>query len=146
MPQGEIQSVEASCFVHATEDEEKVMRLVGRLLGAEDGPAEEVLEGHFGNVIVHLTWHLTGEAAGSAFRRLLEAIGQEGREAVLVDLSAHTDDHGALYLRLNKQALLRGAAVFTSSDPIRVRVKPRSFLMKGNPDQFYRRFLEARTR
>jgi RNA binding exosome subunit len=146
LPQGEIQSVEASCFVHATEDEVRLKDLLGEFLGAEEGPSEERLEGHYGNVIVHLTWHLTGEAAGRVFGRLVEAMGDEGRKVVLADLGAHTDEHGALYVRLNKQALFRGQTVFSSSDPVRVRVKPRSFLMKGDPQRFYRRFLEERSR
>ena len=144
MARREIQSVEVSCFVHATEDEAKVKDGIVRALGVEDGPSEETLEGHFGNPIVHLVWHATGEAAWAAFTRLVEFIGDGGRKEVLGGLEGNTDEHGALYLRLNKQALVRGTALFSSSDPVRVRVKPRRFMMKGSPEKFYRELMEPK--
>jgi RNA binding exosome subunit len=141
--QREIQSVEVSCFMHATEDDAKVKKSIRGLLATEEEPTEEVLEGHYGNKIVHATWHLTGDDAWTAFRGVAEALGKEGREEVLRNLSAHTDEHGALYLRINKQTLVRGTAMLSSSDPVRVRVKPRGFMMKGTPEQFYGRLLES---
>jgi RNA-binding protein len=141
--QKEIQSIEVSCFVHATEDEARVKDAVKAFFRIEKEPTDESLEGHFGNRIVHTTWHLTGEDAWRVFLRLVEVIGKDGRAEVLRDLASLTDDHGALYLRINKQCLMRGTALFSSSDPVRVRVKPRSFMMKGSPAQFYGRLLEA---
>ncbi len=138
MARKEIQAVEISCFVHATEDEVRVRGAVAKALGIEEGPSREPLEGHFGNPIVHLVWHVTGDAAWTAFGRLVEFIGESGREEVLRGLEDQTDEHGALYLRLDKQALLRGVALFSSSDPVRVRVKPRKFMIKGSPGQYYR--------
>jgi RNA binding exosome subunit len=143
--QREIQSVEVSCFVHATEDEVKVKNSISAFLGIEEEPTEEILEGHFGNRIIHARWHLTGEVAWNAFRRVVERLGKDGRAEVLRDLAAHTDEHGALYLRINKQSLIRGTTILASSDPVRVRVKPRGFMMKGSPEQFYGRLLESIT-
>jgi RNA binding exosome subunit len=141
--QREIQSVEVSCFVHATEDEKKVKDSIMGFLNIEGEPTEEMLEGHFGNRIIHASWHLTGDDAWLVFRRLVEAIGKDGRAEVLRDLTARTDAHGALYLRVSRQSLIRGAALLSASDPVRVRVKPRGFMMKGNPEQFYGRLLES---
>lgn len=143
MAQREIQSVEVSCFVHATEDEKKVKDSIMGFLNIEGEPTEEMLEGHFGNRIIHASWHLTGDDAWLVFRRLVEAIGKDGRAEVLRDLTARTDAHGALYLRVSRQSLIRGAALLSASDPVRVRVKPRGFMMKGNPEQFYGRLLES---
>ena len=141
LPQHEIQSVEVSCFVHATEDGAKVKSAVVRALGVGEGPSEEPLEGHFGNPIIHLVWHASGDAAWTVFGRLVEFMGEGGRNEVLGGLERQTDEHGALYLRLDKQALVRGAALFSSSDPIRVRVKPRRFMMKGSTEQFYQKLM-----
>jgi RNA binding exosome subunit len=141
--QREIQSVEVSCFVHATEDEKKVKDSIMGFLNIEGEPTEEMLEGHFGNRIIHASWHLTGDDAWLVFRRLVEALGKDGRAEVLRDLTARTDAHGALYLRVSRQSLIRGAALLSASDPVRVRVKPRGFMMKGNPEQFYGRLLES---
>jgi RNA-binding protein len=138
LAQHEIQSVEVSCFLHATEDEAKVRNAVVNALGVEEGPSEETLEGHFGNPILHLVWHATGDAAWTVFRRLVEFIGESGKKEVLGALEGNTDEHGTLYLRLDKQALVRGTALFSSSEPVRVRVKPRRFMMRGSPEQFYR--------
>ena len=142
MSHREIQSVEASCFVHATEDRGKVEEAVKKLLGVEVGPSSETLEGHFGNEIVHLDWHLTGEDAWTAFSRLVRGLDAEVRSSILDDLAANTDEHGALYLRIKKQSVITGSLLMSSSDPLRVRVKPRRFMMKGGPGQFYRTLIE----
>jgi RNA binding exosome subunit len=139
----EIQSVEVSCFVHATEDEDKVKEAIKGFLGIFDDPLEELLEGHFGNRIIRTTWHLTGDEAWKAFSSITTSIGTEGRAQIVKELSASVDSHGALYLRLSKQSIIRKSALISSSDPVRIRVKPRGFMMKGDPKQFYSRLLEA---
>ncbi len=54
------------------------------------------------------------------------------------------DEHNALYIRLSKQVLvMRGSAVLASSDPIRVKVKPRSYMVKRDPEGFYARLFEV---
>ncbi len=112
------------------------------VLDIKSDQVEEMLEGHFGNKIVRVTWHLTGEDAWQTFRRLANLLGDEGRTTLLRDLSAQTDEHGALYIRLNKQSLVRGSLLLSSSDPVRVRIKPRGFMMRGRPEDFYSRLLE----
>jgi RNA binding exosome subunit len=141
--QREIQSVEVSCIIHGTEDENRVKGSIRRFLRLTMEPTEEVLEGHFGNRIIRASWHLTGEDAWVAFRRLVEVIGSDGRSQVLGDLREHTDEHGALYIRISKQSLIRESALLSSSDPVRVRVKPRGFMMKGSPEEFYGRLMES---
>lgn len=143
MARKEIQAVEVSCFIHATEDEDKVKSSIQSLLDINPEPAEETLEGHFGNGILRVVWHLTGDDAWLTFRRLVDLLGEEGRAALLGELPALTDEHGALYIRLSKQSLVRGKPLLSSSDPVRVRVKPRGFMMKGRPEEFYARLLEA---
>jgi RNA binding exosome subunit len=141
--QREIQALEVSCFVQATEDEEKVRGAITRTLAIQQTPEQEDLEGHFGNSIVHLKWHLTGEQAWTSFQTLISLLGADGRKEIMRELRAYLDDHGALYIRLNKQTLVSGVASFSSSDPIRIRVKPRNFMMKGPPGQFYERIMES---
>jgi len=67
---GPIQSVEVSYFVHATEDPQKIAAAVESVFGFVGAPATEELEGHFGNAILTVNHHLTGEDAGSAFASL----------------------------------------------------------------------------
>ena len=60
------------------------------------------------------------------------------------DLGAVIDEHNALYMRLSKQVLvMSGSAVLASSDPIRVKVKPRSHIVKRDPVAFYARLFEG---
>ena len=143
MTQREIQSVEVSCFVQSTEDEDKVRANVQRYLGLEQSPEEEALEGHFGNRILHVRWHLTGEEAWNCFMTLISLLGDDGRTRLLADLAAHLDEHRALYVRLDKQALMGGAGVISDADPVRIRIKPRSFMMRGPPEAFYGRLMEV---
>jgi RNA binding exosome subunit len=140
--QREIQSVEVSFFIQATEDEERVRGNVGRFLGIAQVPEEDELEGHFGNRILHVRWHLTGEEAWGCFRTLLSVLGGDGRKELLANLAFHLDEHRALYLRLNKQALMDGVGVISDADPVRIRIKPRSFMMRGSPESFYERLME----
>ena len=53
------------------------------------------------------------------------------------------DEHRTLYVRLNKQALMQGEGVLSETDPVRIRVKPRSFLIGSDPEAFYVRLLEG---
>ena len=141
--QREIQALEISCFVQATEDEEKVRRAISTSFGLQQDPETEDLEGYFGNSILDLKWHLTGEQAWTSFRALVSMLGETGRRELLRELGAYLDEHGALYVRLNKQTLISGMATVSSSDPVRIRVKPRHFMMKGPPGQFYERMMEG---
>ena len=63
--------MEISCFVQATEDRAKLLESIARALSISAPPIEEELEGHFGNLIVNLSWHLTGEEAWTSFGSLV---------------------------------------------------------------------------
>lgn len=141
----EIQAVEASCFVHGTEDEKKVEEAVRAFLGVDSQPQVETLEGHFGNRILRFTWHLIGEDAWESFAGIMKRLGDDARAEVLSDLNGHLDEHGALYLRVKKQSLVTGGPLLSFSDPLRVRVKPRRFLMRGSTDSFYRALIQEAT-
>lgn len=139
-----VQSLEVSYFIQMTEDEERVRKAVAQLLGGEFPEERQEAEGHFGNAIVWVRIHLTGDEAETALRLIISRMGPEDRKAVLADLGGTVDEHGALYIRLSKQVLLmKGSAVLASSDPVRVRVKPRSYVMKRDPEGFYTRLFEG---
>lgn len=139
-----VHSVEVSYFIQMTEDEEKVRKAVAQLLGGEFPEERQEAEGHFGNAIVWVRIHLTGDEAEAALRLIISRMEQEDRKSILADLGRMLDEHGALYIRLSKQVLvMRGRVVFASSDPVRVKVKPRSYVMKRDPEGFYTRLFEA---
>jgi RNA binding exosome subunit len=141
---GVIQSLEVTYFIHATEDQEKVKRAVDRLLGRESNPETEPLEGHFGNQIVSARVHLTGEDAETAFGRLVDSLPPRVLDQIVSELESHLDEHSAFFVRFDKQGLVSGSLSLGASDPVRVKVKPRVFLMKGGAVNFYTGLLRRR--
>ena len=139
-----VQSLEVSYFVQMTEDEDKVRRAVAALLGGEAPEERQEAEGHHGNRIVWVRVHLTGDQAEAALRGILSRLGADERKSILGGLRSVLDEHNALYIRLSKQVLvMTGGAVLASSDPIRVKVKPRSYVVKRDPEGFYARLFEG---
>jgi RNA binding exosome subunit len=140
-----VQSLEVSYFIQMTEDGEKVRRAVAAMVGGGDLPEEsQEAQGHHGNKIIWVRVHVTGDEAEAALRQIISRIDPDERRVILGDLGAVVDEHNALYIRLSKQVLvMRGSAVLASSDPIRVKVKPRSYMVKGDPEGFYARLFEG---
>lgn len=138
----ELRSLEVSYFVQATEDEGKIGLGVRRIVGPDAEGVREELEGHFGNGIVLQRFHLVGEEASVAFARLVSMMDAASKEAMLDELGPSLDEHGALYIRLSKQLLIKGVAEGTSSDPVRIKVKPRR-PPKGDLVGYYTRLVEG---
>jgi RNA binding exosome subunit len=140
---GPIQSVEVTYLLHATEDHEKVNLKVSELIMAEEGPEVEEMQGHFGNRISKVRFHLTGEGAARAFEAVVAKLSQGAKSRLVAELGEHVDEHAALFFRLDKQLLMSGNLELGSSDPVRVKVKPRGFMVKGDPRDFYLGLLDG---
>ena len=136
-----IQSLEASYLVHATEDPEKIGGAVARLLALTSEAEAETLEGHYGNQIIRARFRLTGDEASKAFEALVAEMPGDLRNEIVANVGAFIDEHSALFVRLDKQQLVSGKVASGSGDSVRVKVKPRAFLMKGSGAQFYRNLL-----
>ena len=137
-----VQSVEASYFVHATEDPGKIWGAVSRLLGSDAAPEVESLEGHFGNSIAMVRVRAVGPDAESALKRVFASMPEETRREVAESLGTLVDEHSALFLRFDKQLLLQGRLALGSGDPVRVKVKPRLFQVGPRTAGLYMRLLE----
>jgi len=140
---GPIQSVEVTYLVHATEDPDTLRRAVSALLGSSAEPEVEQLEGHFGNTIVKVRLHLTGDEASDAFRSVLQTIPSGLKREILSDIASFLDEHSAFFLRLDKQRLVAGSPALGSGDAVRLKVKPRLFLVKGSAPKFYEQLIEG---
>ena len=138
---GPIQSVEVSYFLHATEDHARVNSAVLQLTAAGAAPEFEEVEGHYGNKIVRARLHLTGDGAAKAIRRIVAGLSDQLKEELSREIEAHLDEHSALFLRLDKQRLFSGSLAMGSGDSVRVKVKPRAFLIRGGAPQFYSKLL-----
>jgi RNA binding exosome subunit len=139
-----IQSVEATYFLHATENPLRVSGAVAKLISPDSEPELEEMEGHFGNKIVRARFHLAGKEAERAFKAVLGAMTPRSKEELTKEFGKLIDEHSALFLRLDKQALIKGSVALGSSDAVRVKVKPRAFLVHGDAAEFFSSFIEGR--
>lgn len=138
---GPIRSLEATYLLHATEDPEKLWEAVAGVLSAGAPPQVDEMEGHYGNQILRVRIHLTGDDAQKGFERIMSRLGGDQRAQLVGDLGSHLDEHSALFLRLDKQRLVRGSVVFGLGDPVRIKVKPRPFLLGHDAVRFYSNLL-----
>lgn len=137
MPRNEIQAVEVSYLVHSTEDLERLVREVAERLKIGTPATVENMEGHFGNKIFRVSHEVVREEASRLLSVLVSGLGKTMASSVLEMIPGIMDDRNAIYLRLDKQELLAGRMALGSRDPVRIKVVPRSFLIKGDPRSFY---------
>jgi RNA binding exosome subunit len=138
---GPIQSLEVSYFVHATEDPDTIASAVSTLLSVDAQPEEEKMEGHFGNPIVRVRHSIIGEDAATALGRIATRLPESTKDKLERGIREFLDEHSALYLRFDKQRLVVGRLEEGTGDPIRVKVKPRGFLLHNGAGEFYSKVL-----
>lgn len=139
---GPIQSFEITYLIHATEDQQKLEGAIAKLLQIEGQPVVERLEGHFGNEILSVRLHVVGEEANLAFKTVVARLPIYLKAGVLANIGAFIDEHSSFFLRLDKQQLVAGNLALGSGDSVRLKVKPRLFLLKGGAAEFYVRQIE----
>ena len=141
---GAIQSLDVSYLLHATEDANKVAAAVRGLVGGEAPFEFEEMEGHFGNSIRKASLRLHGEDATKAFTRLTARMPGELKKSVARDIDRLIDEHSSLYLRFDKQRLVQGEIAAGYDEAIRLKIKPRTFLVHGHARDFFLDQLRAR--
>jgi RNA binding exosome subunit len=134
---GPIQSLEVSYLVHSTEDPAKVNAAISELVPFEGETEVEEMKGHNGNTILRVRVRLIGDNATGAFARISQRLGEGLKKDLGRTISEHVDEHSALFLRLDKQKLVSGELSFADSDAVRIKVKPRPFLLRGTAPEFY---------
>lgn len=114
-------------FVHATEDPNKVVEAVRRLLPTNH--VDEIvfersnLKGHYGNPITLFGTRVKKrEILKALVETLSSGLGELDKEALLREIGLHTEK-GSLYIRLDKQAALQGEFKLCSADPVRMRIR-----------------------
>jgi RNA binding exosome subunit len=133
--------VEVSFFVHATEDLETIKNAVSALLSVGAEPEEEKMEGHFGNPIIWVRYHFIGENAAAALSGIEACLSANEKDRLKRGVDDLVDEHSALYLRFDKQRLVEGKLEEGTRDPVRVKVKPRLFLLRSGAREFYSKVL-----
>ncbi|MDG6989098.1 MAG: hypothetical protein JRN21_07205 [Nitrososphaerota archaeon] len=140
---GSIQSLHVACFTHETEDEGRVAEALAWLVGPGTIPEVEELEGHFGNAIRRVELKLTGKEAEAGFRQAVSRMPRTVVEEIAGEIPSCMDEHGALFVRLDKQQLVLGRVALGSADPVRLKVKPRGDIIRGGAREFYLRLLRG---
>ena len=129
--------MDVSYLLHATEDADRVAASVRGLVGGEAAFEFEDMEGHFGNIIRKVGVHLHGDQATKGFAALTARMPRELRKELAKEIDRLVDEHSSLFLRFDKQKLVRGETATGYEDAIRLKVKPRAFMMHGHAKEFF---------
>jgi len=121
-------------FVHATEDLDKVIEAVQRVLPSDHIDdiifKKDNLRGHYGNPITLFETRIKKRETIRAFvEHLSSRLDELDKETLRREIDLHVEK-GSLYVRLDKQAALQGAIKLCTADPIRVRIKFRKTKME----------------
>jgi RNA binding exosome subunit len=113
--------------VHATEDLDKVIEAVQNVLPSDH--LEDItfkrsnVEGHYSNPIIFFDTRIKGK---NIVRALVENISANLSSLDKEELDRTINrcfEKGSLFIRLDKQAALKGKIKFATSDPIRMRIR-----------------------
>ncbi len=133
----EAHHVRLTTFIHATEDEDKVLEAIGTLIPEEVDEEDVIFDiaetsGYFGNPIKVVNVEIKRSKAVRAFLSELRELLSEGdRRYLLENLDEKIDEEGTLYIRFSKQkAYLGELEIDEGEDVIQVRIKVKAFPMR----------------
>jgi RNA binding exosome subunit len=122
----EFSSVTFAFLVHATEDHERLMKLVKETLGIDGSEiTTEKIQGYFGNDILSVKAHVIGPRAQLIIHGILSSLSKSSRSILISELDKSIDEHDSLYLRIDRQMLETGEIFLSDEEPIRVKIKPK---------------------
>lgn len=115
--------IELSCSVHATEDENKVLKALWNLLPEHLRGSNKVsissvkTRGYHGNPILIVNASISGPDAREVLEHLLSRMSNEDKTYLSTTLSARLQG-GKLYMRLNKQKAYAGVIRLSEGDDV----------------------------
>ncbi|NIM45869.1 MAG: hypothetical protein GTO54_09655 [Nitrososphaeria archaeon] len=115
-----------SFIIHATEDEEKVVKAIANALKIDDLMASlstQRLTGHFRNPILYVKWLLPGKRTYEAVESVLRALDATDKVYLERHLEEFADKKGNIYLRLKKQDLCLGRIALSNAGGIKIYAK-----------------------
>jgi RNA binding exosome subunit len=119
-------SITVTFLIHATEDAEALMGNIRQeLVIKEDEVSFDKIQGYFGNEILSVKAHVIGTRTRSVANALFSKLSKGAREVLFSELEKSTDEHDALYIRIDRQTLGKGEIYLSDEEPIRVKLKPK---------------------
>jgi len=136
-------SIEVTWIIHATEDEEKVMKKIVSLFPLSiERIKSSKLWGHFRNPVILYKIKLSGADADEFAHILFSSLGVTDKKKLEYDLPKYVDKDGLLYFRISKQLLFENKIAISETDVMRIKLKPKSSFRPHDDDlSFYRGLL-----
>ncbi|NJE84911.1 RNA-binding protein [Thermococcus sp. CX2] len=129
--------IRLTTFIHATEDEDKVLEAIATFIPEEiddDDVLFDIVEtqGFFGNPIKVVNVEIKRSKAVRTFLEYFKELLSDRDKTYLLDhLDEKVDEEGTFYVRFNKQrAYLGEAEVDEGEDVIQIKIKAKAFPMK----------------
>jgi RNA binding exosome subunit len=124
----QVESVEISFLVHATEDRDRLLHTIRSIIPNQNVEDLEFIidemRGYYGNPISKVKTVIRNRSI--AFELVIDIanrLGFDDKTILRSDIRQYVDDSGTLYIRLDKQAIFKGDFILDISDPIRMKIK-----------------------
>ncbi|HJU34322.1 MAG TPA: RNA-binding domain-containing protein [Nitrososphaera sp.] len=131
-------AAEINLVLHATEDEDKVLKAVEEMLAVPSKRFSSTSsEGHYKNKIMLQKAIISSQEAGSLAKRVVSLLNSTDREHLSRLIDEYADEKGNLYIRLDKQRICQGRISLSETDAVRIRFKPvRRFKPSGSAQSY----------
>ncbi len=124
----QVESVEISFLVHATEDMDRLLQMIKSIIPKQkiedlDFCIDE-MRGYYGNPICKVKTMISNRSIASELAlNIANRLGFDDKAILRSNIKQYVDESGTLYIRLDKQSIFEGDFKLGISDPIRVKVK-----------------------
>ena len=139
----EIDRATISVVIHATEDKDKVISKIVKVLSLNSARFQEFnARGHWGNQIVLLNLSLGQTHACKIIKTIYTSLGDNNKIAFLSSLEQSIDEKYNLYVRIDKQSICREEISLSDQDSIKIKFRPSKF-RQSNKSETYRELLSS---
>jgi RNA binding exosome subunit len=140
----QFKSVGIMYFLHATEDYDRVIISIAKELSVSIDKFEiSSAEGHYGNPLRIVKAHIIGAEAKDFAENLFGRLSLIVKDRITQEIGRSLNEHGDLFVRLDKQQILAGKIVLAEVDPIRIKFKLRYNMPREQLLQAYVEFLQG---
>ena len=128
-------SAKISTITHATEDPKKVAQAMRNLSLGEtsSGFTMNRAKGHHGNEITTSIFLIRNAKHAEIFlKNIWRGLSRLDRTEVYSSLASRIDGTGTMFLRIDKQAALKGRIYLENTDPVKIEISFRTEPSKRN--------------